>query len=169
MLGQLAGQHEAHGGLHLARRHRRLLRVAAELGRFLRNGVSLEGATSGKLARNGPPLGARRGTSGPPLGHVDAVTRGRDAVEDVVDEGVHDGHALLGDARVRVHLLEDAVDVPVRVPPRRTAAPRTIRRGSRGVRLDLLALLTGALAGLCVGEAHQSPVAWVPADAGKRS
>ena len=35
----------------------------------------------------------------------------RDAFEDVVDEGVHDGHALLGDARVGVDLLEDAVDV----------------------------------------------------------
>ena len=36
---------------------------------------------------------------------------GRDLVEDVVDERVHDRHALLGDARVRVHLLEHAVDV----------------------------------------------------------
>ena len=34
-----------------------------------------------------------------------------DALEDVVDERVHDRHALLGDARVRVHLLEHAVDV----------------------------------------------------------
>ena len=34
-----------------------------------------------------------------------------DALEDVVDEGVHDRHALLGDASVRVDLLEDLVDV----------------------------------------------------------
>ena len=34
-----------------------------------------------------------------------------DALEDVVDEGVHDGHALLGDASVGVDLLEHLVDV----------------------------------------------------------
>ena len=34
-----------------------------------------------------------------------------DALEDVVDEGVHDGHALLGDAGIRVDLLKDLVDV----------------------------------------------------------
>ena len=33
------------------------------------------------------------------------------ALEDVVDEGVHDGHSLLADSSVRVHLLEDLVDV----------------------------------------------------------
>ncbi len=33
------------------------------------------------------------------------------AVEGVVDEGVHDVHGLLGDADVGVHLLEDLVDV----------------------------------------------------------
>ena len=36
-----------------------------------------------------------------------------DALEDVVDEGVHDGHALLGDASVGVDLLEHLVDVGV--------------------------------------------------------
>ena len=53
-----------------------------------------------------------------------------DALEDVVDERVHDRHALLGDARVGVHLLEHAVDV-------------------RGVRLDarLLPLAAGGLLG----------------------
>eukprot|EP01052_Picozoa_sp_SAG31_P019483 SAG31_NODE_1421_length_8423_cov_2.477054_10_plen_146_part_00 len=35
----------------------------------------------------------------------------RAAAEDVRDEGVHDGHGLLRDARVWVHLLEDLVDV----------------------------------------------------------
>ena len=50
------------------------------------------------------------------------------ALEDVVDERVHDRHTLLGDASVRVHLLEHLVDV-------------------RGVRLDALlgALLAGRL------------------------
>jgi len=34
-----------------------------------------------------------------------------DSVEDVVDEGVHDGHALLGDTGIGMDLLEDLVDV----------------------------------------------------------
>jgi hypothetical protein len=34
-----------------------------------------------------------------------------DTLEDVVDEGVHDGHALLADTGVGVDLLEDLVDV----------------------------------------------------------
>ena len=34
-----------------------------------------------------------------------------DALEDVVDEGVHDGHTLLADTGVGVDLLEDLVDV----------------------------------------------------------
>ena len=34
-----------------------------------------------------------------------------DLAEDVVDEGVHDGHTFLGHAGVRVDLLEDLVDV----------------------------------------------------------
>jgi len=52
------------------------------------------------------------------------------ALEDVVDERVHDRHALLRDASVRVHLLEHLVDV-------------------RGVRLNALlgALLAGRLLG----------------------
>ena len=36
---------------------------------------------------------------------------GRDLLEDVVDEGVHDAHGSLGDAGIGVHLLEDSVDV----------------------------------------------------------
>ena len=36
---------------------------------------------------------------------------GGDALEDVVDEGVHDGHSLGADASVWVDLLEDLVDV----------------------------------------------------------
>ena len=36
---------------------------------------------------------------------------GGDALEDVVDEGVHDGHGLRRDSGVGVDLLEDSVDV----------------------------------------------------------
>ncbi len=36
---------------------------------------------------------------------------GGDLLEDVVDEGVHDGHGLLGNASLGVNLLEDTVDV----------------------------------------------------------
>ncbi len=34
-----------------------------------------------------------------------------DLLEDIVDEGVHDAHGLLGDASLGVNLLEDTVDV----------------------------------------------------------
>ena len=34
-----------------------------------------------------------------------------DSFEDIVDEGVHDAHGLLGDAGLGVNLLEDTVDV----------------------------------------------------------
>jgi hypothetical protein len=41
-----------------------------------------------------------------------------DALEDVVDERVHDRHASLGDASLRVHLFQDFVDVRrVRLDP----------------------------------------------------
>ena len=36
---------------------------------------------------------------------------GGDLLEDVVDEGVHDGHGSLGDSGLGVDLLEDSVDV----------------------------------------------------------
>ena len=91
MLGQLSGEHEADGGLHLTRGEGGLLVVAGELA---------------GLAGN--------------------------ALEHVVDEGVHDGHPALGDAGVWVYLLEDLVDV-------------------RGVRLQPLVLpllVTGLLGGL---------------------
>ena len=41
----------------------------------------------------------------------EAGALGGDLLEDVVDEGVHDAHGLLGDAGLGVHLLEDTVDV----------------------------------------------------------
>ena len=36
---------------------------------------------------------------------------GGDTLEDIIDEGVHDGHSLLGDTGIRVDLLEYSVDV----------------------------------------------------------
>ena len=54
------------------------------------------------------------------------------ALEDVVDERVHDGHALLGDSGVGVDLLEDLVDV-------------------RGVGLDALLAPLGASFLGCLG------------------
>jgi hypothetical protein len=59
---------------------------------------------------------------------------GGDTFEDIVNEGVHDGHSLLGDTGIGVHLLEHLVDV-------------------RGIRLDALLVLlaTGCLLGGCLG------------------
>ena len=34
-----------------------------------------------------------------------------DLLEDIVDEGVHDGHGSLGDSSLWVNLLEDSVDI----------------------------------------------------------
>ena len=52
------------------------------------------------------------GGDGAPLVVVSQATGlGGDPLEDIVDEGVHDGHGLGGDARVGVHLLEHLVDV----------------------------------------------------------
>ena len=36
---------------------------------------------------------------------------GSNTLEDIVDEGVHDGHSLLGDTGIGVDLLEDLVDI----------------------------------------------------------
>ncbi|KAG8509275.1 E3 ubiquitin-protein ligase TRIM17, partial [Galemys pyrenaicus] len=68
VLGQLAGQQQAHGRLHLPRRDGRALVVVRQ---------------------------ARRLAG--------------DALEDVVDERVHDAHGLGRDARVGVHLLQHLV------------------------------------------------------------
>ncbi|KAJ1375193.1 Histone-fold [Sesbania bispinosa] len=52
------------------------------------------------------------GGDGAPLVVVSQTARlGGDALEDVVDERVHDGHGLGGDTGVGVHLLEDFIDV----------------------------------------------------------
>jgi hypothetical protein len=70
VLGELAGEDEADGGLDLAGRNGRLLVVPRQLGRLRRQ-----------------------------------------LLEDVVDEGVHDGHGLGRDANVRMHLLQHLEDV----------------------------------------------------------
>ena len=68
----------------------------------------------GKLSRKhkadrGLDLAGRKGGFLVVLGEPSGLSG--NALEDVVDEGVHDGHALLGDSSVRVDLLEDLVDV----------------------------------------------------------
>ena len=58
------------------------------------------------------------GDGGPPVVVSQTAGLGGDALEDVVDEGVHDGHGLGGDAGVGVHLLQHLVDVDgVRLSP----------------------------------------------------
>ena len=70
VLGELAGEDEADGGLDLPGGDGGLLVVAGELGGL-----------------------------------------GGELLEDVVDEGVHDGHGLGGDADIGVDLLEHLEDV----------------------------------------------------------
>ena len=57
-------------------------------------GLDLPGGDGGPLVVVGEPGGL-----------------GGDALKDVVDKRVHDGHGLGGDTGVGVHLLEDFVDV----------------------------------------------------------
>ena len=73
---------------------------------------------------------------------------GGDPLEDVIDEGVHDGHGLGRDASVGMHLLQDLVDVDgVRLLPAPLggALPVLARRGD-GL-LGLARLLGGARCG----------------------
>jgi len=66
---------------------------------------------------------------------------GGDAFEDVVDERVHDAHRLARDTGVRVHLLENLVDVDsVALPP-----SSTVLLGTAAWRLRLGDGLLGAL------------------------
>ena len=74
----------------------------------LRNGVS--GQLSGEDELDGG-LNLPRAESSPLVEADELGALGGDAVEGVVDEGVHDVHGLLGDADVGVHLLEHHVDV----------------------------------------------------------
>ena len=68
---------------------------------------------------------------------------GGNALEDVVDEGVHDGHSLGGDTGVRVDLLQHLVDVDrVRFLP-----PPLLLLVALGDRFLGLACLLGGLSG----------------------
>ena len=68
------------------------------------------GKLTGKLkADGGLDLAGLKGGLLVVLGELSGLSS--DAVEDVVDEGVHDTHSLLGDASVGVNLLKDLVDV----------------------------------------------------------
>ena len=58
------------------------------------------------------------GDGGPPVVVGQTGSLGGDALEDIVDKAVHDGHGLAGDTGVGVHLLQHFVDVDgVRLPP----------------------------------------------------
>ena len=64
------------------------------------------------------------------------------AIKDIVDKGVHDGHALFGDSGIRMNLLEYAVNVS---RPRFNTLLGAL--ASRG----LLGCLLGRLLGWCLG------------------
>ena len=58
---------------------------------------------------------------------------GGDALEDIVDKGVHDGHGFAADTGIGVHLLEDFVDVDGgALPP---PLPSFLVSGALGFRL----------------------------------
>ena len=56
-------------------------------------------------------LDLARGDGGPLVVVSQAASLGGDALEEVVDKGVHDGHGLGGHSGVGVHLLQHLVDV----------------------------------------------------------
>ena len=130
VLGELPGQHEAHRRLDLLEwcggggvmRGVRWWRDAHPLGHALP-------ACLRYLARG---EGGLLGVAGELAG------LGGEAVEDVVDEGVEDGDAALGDARVGVHLLEHLWVVCVvgwgreEMRRRRGRAGRSVRGCVRG-------------------------------------
>ena len=69
---------------------------------------------SGKLTREDESNGGLDFARGESLSLVVPDESGgltSNSLEDIVDEGVHDAHGLLGDADLGVDLLEDSVDV----------------------------------------------------------
>ena len=75
---------------------------------------SLGNGVLGKLSRQhksdrGLDFSGRKGGLLVVLGELSSLTG--DSLEDVVDEGVHDGHTFLGDSGIRVDLFQDLVDV----------------------------------------------------------
>jgi hypothetical protein len=79
------------------------------------------------------------------------------ALKDVVDEGVHDGHALLGDSSIGVDLLQHLVNV------------RAVRLGTLAALLGVAGFLgrLGALLGRCLG--HNCEWVWVKSKRDGRS
>ena len=97
-------------------------------------------------------LDLARGDGGPLVVVGKAGRLSGDPLEDVVDEGVHDGHRLRGDAGVGVHLLEHLVDVDsIRLLPLRLGRLLLLVLVSRGFRdeglgrLSSLGRFTGSL------------------------
>ena len=74
----------------------------------LRDGVL--GQLSGKEETDGG-LDLARGDRGPLVVVSQTASLGGDALKDVVDKRVHDGHGLGGHSGVGVNLLQDLVDV----------------------------------------------------------
>ena len=75
---------------------------------------ALRDGVLGELTREQEPhsgLDFAGGDGGPLVVVGQAAGLSGDALEDVIDKGVHDGHSLGGDASVGVDLLEDLVDV----------------------------------------------------------
>ena len=104
-------------------------------------GHGVLGQLSGQEETDGSlDLPGREG--GPPVVVSQTAGLGGDALEDVVDEGVHDAHGLGGDAGVGVHLFEYLVHVDaVRLPP------------------PLAAFLVPGPLGLCLGGGLLGPFA----------
>ena len=86
MLGQLPGQQEAHGGLDLP-------------------------GGDGRPGERSQEDGQKRQRDQPLVVVSQLAGLGSDPLEEIVDEAVHDGHRLGGDAGVGMHLLQHLVDV----------------------------------------------------------
>ena len=84
-------------------------------GRVLGDGLGTFGnGVSGELSGEDESDGGLDLTAGEGLSLVVSDESGGfsgDSLEDIVDEGVHDAHGLLGDSDLGVDLLEDSVDV----------------------------------------------------------
>ena len=116
---------------------------------------SLGHGVLGELSRKKQPdsgLDLARGDGGSLVVVGKAGRLSGDPLEDVVNEGVHDGHRLRGDAGVGVHLLEHLVDVDsIRLLPLRLGRPLLLVLVSRSFRdeglsgLSSLGRFTGSL------------------------
>ena len=81
----------------------------------LRNGM-LGQLTGQKQTDSGLDFSA--GDCGPPVVVGQTGCLGSNALKDIVDKAVHDGHGLAGDTSVGMYLLQHFVDVDgVRLPP----------------------------------------------------